>query len=65
MELKLGEASIVPESENLIFNMTPSPGATTCLGNAYRDAKIVCERLGVNLKRQQIVDDLLGGEDLP
>ena len=65
MQLKLGEASIVPENENLIFNMTPSPGATTCLGNAYRDAKIVCERLGVNLKRQEIVDDLLGGEDLP
>lgn len=65
MQLKLGEASIVPEDENLIFNMTPSPGATTCLGNAYRDAKIVCDRMGIQLNRQSIIDDLLGGEDLP
>ena len=62
-ELKLGEASIVPENENLIFNMTPSPGATTCLYNAYRDAKIVCERLGIELNREQLVDDLLEGQD--
>lgn len=65
MQLKLGEASIVPENDRLIFNMTPSPGATTCLGNAYRDAKIVCDRLGININRQQIVDELLGGEDIP
>jgi malate dehydrogenase (quinone) len=61
--LQLGEASIVPENDNLIFNMTPSPGATTCLGNAYRDALIVCERLGINVKRQAIVDELLDGVD--
>ncbi|WP_319380986.1 FAD-dependent oxidoreductase [Thiomicrorhabdus sp.] len=65
MQLKLGEASIVPEHDNLIFNMTPSPGATTCLGNAYRDAKIVCDRLGAELDRQRIIDELLGGSDLP
>ncbi|QAB16038.1 FAD-dependent oxidoreductase [Hydrogenovibrio thermophilus] len=63
-ELKLGEASIVPEHDNIIFNMTPSPGATTCLGNAYRDAKIICERLGVNLKHDELVNDLLDGKDL-
>lgn len=63
-ELKLGEASIVPEGENLIFNMTPSPGATTCLYNAYRDARIVCESLGIELHRKQLVDDLLDGQDL-
>ncbi|MCF6253142.1 MAG: FAD-dependent oxidoreductase [Thiomicrorhabdus sp.] len=45
MVLQLGEASILPENVNLIFNMTPSPGATTCLGNAYRDTKIIAERL--------------------
>jgi len=64
MQLKLGEASIVPSGENLIFNMTPSPGATTCLYNAYRDARIVCERLGIELKREQLVNDLLEGHDL-
>lgn len=62
--LQLGEASIVPENDNLIFNMTPSPGATTCLGNAYRDAKVICERLGAQLNQQQLVDELLDGTDL-
>ncbi|MDX1796882.1 MAG: malate:quinone oxidoreductase, partial [Hydrogenovibrio sp.] len=64
MELKLGEASIVPEKDHIIFNMTPSPGATTCLGNAYRDAKIICERLNIPMKRQALIDDLLDGTDL-
>lgn len=64
MVLKLGEASINPENENLIFNMTPSPGATTCLGNAYRDAQIVAERLGLNIDKARLVNDLLDGEDL-
>ncbi|NPA72392.1 MAG: FAD-dependent oxidoreductase [Gammaproteobacteria bacterium] len=63
MVLQLGEASIVPEGENLIFNMTPSPGATTCLGNAYRDAKIVTERLGIKMDRALITKELLGGQD--
>lgn len=63
-ELQLGEASIVPEKDNLIFNMTPSPGATTCLGNAYRDAKIIAERLNIELNRDKIIEELLGGEDL-
>ncbi|WP_373017426.1 FAD-dependent oxidoreductase [Thiomicrorhabdus sp.] len=64
MQLKLGEASIVPENENLIFNMTPSPGATTCLGNAYRDAQIIAERLGIDLDKEKLVEELLDGEDL-
>lgn len=65
MQLKLGEASIVPENERLIFNMTPSPGATTCLGNAYRDAQIICERLNIQMHKQQAIDELLDGKDLP
>lgn len=64
MQLKLGESTIVPESENLIFNMTPSPGATTCLGNAYRDAQIIAERLGLEIDREKLVNELLDGEDL-
>ena len=63
-ELKLGEASIVPEKDNLIFNMTPSPGATTCLGNAYRDTKILCEKLNINFNRDELISDLLNGKDL-
>ncbi len=63
MVLQLGEASIVPENENLIFNMTPSPGATTCLGNAYRDTKIITKRLGLNLNREALANELLNGND--
>ena len=35
--LHLGEAQIDP-GHGILFNMTPSPGATSCLGNAKRDA---------------------------
>ena len=46
-KLLLGEARI-GENPGVIFNMTPSPGATSCLGNALRDAKSACEYLGVS-----------------
>jgi len=46
-KLLLGEARI-GENPGIIFNMTPSPGATSCLGNALRDAKSACEYLGVS-----------------
>ncbi|MDH5784346.1 MAG: FAD-dependent oxidoreductase [Chromatiales bacterium] len=36
-KLHLGEAQIDPGT-GILFNMTPSPGATSCLGNAQRDA---------------------------
>ena len=35
--LDMGEAKI--EGEDVIFNITPSPGASTCLKNARRDAQ--------------------------
>ena len=34
-KLELGEAKIL--GEKIIFNITPSPGASTCLGNAFED----------------------------
>ena len=46
-KLLLGEARI-GENPGIIFNMTPSPGATSCLGNALRDAKSACDYLGVS-----------------
>ena len=33
----MGEAKL--SGEKIIFNITPSPGASTCLGNAYADTK--------------------------
>ncbi len=38
-----GEAKIV--GDDIIFNITPSPGASTCLGNAYADAETIIEFL--------------------
>lgn len=43
-KLELGEAKLT--GDNIIFNITPSPGASTCLGNAYTDADKIVEFLG-------------------
>lgn len=42
-KLELGEAKIL--GENIIFNITPSPGASTCLGNAFEDTSKLMEFL--------------------
>lgn len=57
-ELMLGEASI-NEIDGIVFNMTPSPGATSCLGNAERDAKLVCEYLGARFDEDKFATELL------
>ncbi len=56
--LMLGEASINPNT-GIIFNMTPSPGATSCLGNAQRDCKIVCDFLGKSFDQESFNEDLV------
>jgi malate dehydrogenase (quinone) len=38
-KLEMGEAKLT--GRNIIFNITPSPGASTCLGNAYYDTQTV------------------------
>ena len=43
-ELLLGEAKI--EEDGLIFNMTPSPGATSSLAIALQDTQSICKALG-------------------
>lgn len=42
-KLEMGEAKIV--GEKIIFNITPSPGASTCLGNAFEDTLKLMEFL--------------------
>ncbi len=42
--LELGEAKL--NGENIIFNITPSPGASVCLKNAEKDAKKIVAFLG-------------------
>jgi malate dehydrogenase (quinone) len=44
-KLLLGEAKIDP-GNGILFNMTPSPGATSCLDIAEGDAKRILELLG-------------------
>jgi len=57
-KLMLGEASINPGT-GILFNMTPSPGATSCLGNAERDVKIVCDYLGKEFDQVAFNKDLV------
>jgi len=42
-KLEMGEAKLT--GEKIIFNITPSPGASTCLGNAYTDTSMIIEFL--------------------
>ncbi len=42
--LELGEAKII--GENVLFNITPSPGASTCLQNAEYDTEKIVSFLG-------------------
>jgi len=56
-KLHLGEAKI-NTGEGVIFNMTPSPGATSCLGNAEGDLKIIVEHLKCQYKEKELNETL-------
>ena len=60
--LEMGEAKIV--GDKVIFNITPSPGASTCLGNAYADTRKVVQFLGGGYKfnERALRIDLIEGE---
>ena len=47
-KLEMGEAKLT--GDNIIFNITPSPGASTCLGNAYSDTMKIIEFSGGKFK---------------
>lgn len=47
-KLILGQAEIDP-GNGIRFNVTPSPGATTCLGNAEEDLLRIQQHLGCNV----------------
>lgn len=49
-KLILGQAEIDP-GNGIRFNVTPSPGATTCLGNAEQDLLRIQQHLGCNVDR--------------
>jgi malate dehydrogenase (quinone) len=57
-QLQLGEAKI-ETGEGILFNMTPSPGASSCLGNARTDAGILASYLGCQFDEARLVADLV------
>ncbi len=56
-KLLLGEARLQPQP-GLVFNITPSPGGTCCLGNAAIDLEAIVERLGCGYRREQLHREL-------
>jgi malate dehydrogenase (quinone) len=56
-QLLLGEGKINP-GNGIVFNMTPSPGATSCLANAERDLLTITEHLGASFDRQHFAREL-------
>ncbi len=62
-KLMLGEASI-NTGNGIVFNMTPSPGATSCLGNAKRDVINICSFLNKEFYKEKFDEELVE-ENLP
>ncbi len=62
-ELVLGEAVVDPGG-GLLFSITPSPGASTCLGKAVQNAASLVAHLGGHLDRGCIAEELGGVEAL-
>jgi len=58
-KLLMGEAKINP-GNGIIFNMTPSPGATSCLDNAEQDLRFVLKHLGANFNEARFKEELEG-----
>ena len=59
--LVMGEAKINPGT-GIVFNMTPSPGGTSCLGNAEKDMYLAREFLGFTIDTEAFERELLTGE---
>ena len=55
-KLELGEGRI-DTNEGVVFNMTPSPGATSCFETARADLEKICEFLGKNFDKDKFNDE--------
>lgn len=51
--LMMGEAKINP-GNGIVFNMTPSPGASSCLVNAEIDMRMLVDYLGANIDEKRL-----------
>lgn len=61
LKLLMGEAKI-NTGKGAIFNMTPSPGGTSCMENAEIDMRIIAKFLGASIKEKLLKQELLGEE---
>ena len=57
-KLMMGEAKINP-GNGIVFNMTPSPGGTSCLANALVDLKLICEHLQLSFDQDRFEKELV------
>jgi len=57
--LLMGEAKI-DTGKGAIFNMTPSPGGTSCLENAVIDMRVIAKHLGATVDEGTLREELLG-----
>lgn len=56
-KLHLGEAKVNPGT-GIIFNMTPSPGATSCLQNGEQDMRSIAAHLGCQIHEELLIREL-------
>ena len=56
-KLIMGEKRI-RTGKGMTFNMTPSPGATSCLQNSMVDVQEIAEYLGVSFDKERFLRDL-------
>jgi len=61
-ELKMGEVKII-DGHGIVFNMTPSPGGTSCLGNAEQDMRLVAKHLDARVDWDAFERELLTGHE--
>lgn len=62
-KLLLGEARL-DHNDGIIFNMTPSPGATSCLQNARTDLESLCRYLGTHFDAMRFDAELGNGNEV-
>ena len=60
-KLIMGEAKI-DTGDGAIFNMTPSPGGTSCIENAEIDMRTIAEHIGLTIDEDGLQRDLLCGD---
>jgi malate dehydrogenase (quinone) len=60
--LNLGEAKL--SGKNVLFNVTPSPGATTCIYNALVDVLAITNSLNASFYETKIKQDFGRGINL-